>query len=45
MSYDKRKHARETFGSILAGIAPTPPTPPKKKEKYEQKQKAARKSI
>ena len=34
MSYDKRKHARETFSSILAGIAPTTlPTPPKKKRK------------
>jgi len=35
MSYDKRKHARETFGSILAGIAPTPPTLPKKKRKIQ----------
>jgi len=33
MSYDKRKHARETFSSILAGIIPTPSTPPKKKRK------------
>jgi len=34
MSYDKRKHARETFSSILAGIAPTTlPTPLKKKRK------------
>ena len=33
MSYDKRKHTRETFSSILAGNAPTPPTPLKKKRK------------
>ena len=48
MSYDKRKHVRETFSSILAGIVPTTlPTLRKKKEKYEQKQQkvARRKSI
>ena len=36
MSYDKRKHARETFGNIIAGSSgntSAPPAPSKKRRK------------